>query len=56
MMVHETTCGLSFQLANAGIDDVIEDGWKVSTTNMIEGKLQSVDGKIWKNYGPLTCN
>jgi hypothetical protein len=26
MMVHETTCGLSFQLTKGGIDDEIEDG------------------------------
>jgi hypothetical protein len=26
MMVHETTCGLSFQLTKGGIDDEIYDG------------------------------
>jgi hypothetical protein len=26
MMIHETTCGLSFQLTKWGIDDGIEDG------------------------------
>jgi hypothetical protein len=41
-MVHETTCGLSFQLTKGGIDDGIEDGCqterlKVSTTNMPDG-------------------
>jgi hypothetical protein len=32
MMVHETTCGLSFQLKKGGIDDGIGCQIKVSTT------------------------
>jgi hypothetical protein len=55
-MVHEITCGLSFQLKKGGIDDGIEDGCETEgfenkkTTNipygrerMPNGKLQSVD-------------
>jgi hypothetical protein len=37
MMVHETTCGLSFQLTKGGIDDGIEDGCQtesLTTTNI----------------------
>jgi hypothetical protein len=33
MMVHETTCGLSFQLTKGGIDDVIEDGCQTKSFN-----------------------
>jgi hypothetical protein len=30
-MVHETTCGLSFQLTKEGIDDGIEDGCQIES-------------------------
>jgi hypothetical protein len=32
-MVHETTCGLSFQLKKGGIDEGIEDGCQTESFN-----------------------
>jgi hypothetical protein len=67
-MVHETTCGLSFQLTKGGIDDGIED-WlsnkkflQQQTSSMPDGQnfpngqLQSVDDKLWKNYGSISLS
>jgi hypothetical protein len=67
-MVCETTCGLSFHLNKGGIDDRIEDDFCTESfdinkikyvrwaSNFTNGKLHSVDGRVWKNCGSMTCN
>jgi len=29
---------------------------KTTNSNFLYGKLQSIDDRIWKNYGSMTCN
>jgi hypothetical protein len=65
MMVHETTFGLSFQMTKGGIDDGIEDGFQTESfdnnkqkyarwaSNLSDGKLRSVDGRLWQNDGSI---
>jgi hypothetical protein len=61
-MVCETTCGLSFQLTKGGINDGIADGCQTESfdnkyarwaSNFPDGKLQSVDGRLWHNDGSI---
>jgi hypothetical protein len=64
-MVRETTCGISFQLTKGGVDDGIEYGcqnenfdikYSKWASNLSNGKLKYVDGRLWKNYGSMNNN